>query len=131
MEKFTIIREKSTEHGTPGTFYIDGKEVCKTLEDPWNNNQRGISCIPPGVYPVRPHNGAKYKNVWILGNTSPREAILIHAGNTHKDTQGCILVGSAKGLIGGVPGIVNSRATLDKLRGLLPAEFTLHIVGAP
>jgi len=131
MEKFTIIREKSTENGVFGTFYIDGKAVCLTLEDPDRNNAKGISCIPPGAYPVRPHSGTKYKNVWILGKTAPREAILIHAGNTHKDTQGCILVGSAKGVIGGVPGIVNSRATLDKLRGLLPPEFTLHIVGAP
>ena len=59
-----------------------------TLEEPWKNNLRTISCIPAGVYECVHHNGRKFKDVWKLTNVENRTAILIHSGNTTDDIEG-------------------------------------------
>ena len=57
-----------------------------------NRNKR----IPAGVYNLRPHTGARYKRVVNLYNEQvpASRAILIHQGNTAKDTVGCLIVGT-------------------------------------
>jgi hypothetical protein len=124
MKYATLMRVSMTDKVTHGVFLFDGKPLCVTLEDPWKNNQRNISCIPTGVYKCVPHNGAKYKGVWRLENVPGRSAILIHAGNSTSDTEGCILVGSEYG----ENLILRSQAALDKLRKELPDEFILTVM---
>lgn len=122
--KVTLIRIAMTPRVTLGVLKLDDMPLCVTLEDPWNNNKRGVSCIPTGVYKCVPHSGPKYKNVWRLENVPGRDAILIHAGNSTKDTEGCILVGSEfSGEI-----ILRSQLALDKLRAMLPREFMLTVM---
>ena len=43
-----IIRDTFTDKSTIGTLYINGEKFCDTLENPYLNNQRNISCIPEG-----------------------------------------------------------------------------------
>lgn len=124
----SVIRSKKTQYGTFGIFYINDDPLCLTLEDPWNNNKTGISCIPEGVYKVSKHSGLKYKNVWILHDVPDRTAILIHSGNTINDTRGCILVGNSFGKIKGMPAILDSQSTLNMLRAVLPDDFVLTIL---
>jgi hypothetical protein len=122
-----IRRYDKSSSGTLGTFWMDDTFLCYTLEDPDNNNAKGVSCIPEGTYPVIKHNGARFHDVWILENVPNREAILIHAGNTIKDTRGCILVGQKVGTLQGLPAVLESRQALDFLRKRLPHNFTLTI----
>lgn len=128
MTKVFLHRVVSSEKGTFGVLILNDTPLCVTCEDPWNDNKVGISCIPFGEYKVSPHSSEKYPNVWIVNGVKGRSAILIHAGNTIKDTQGCILVGEYFTDFSGNPGIANSRLTLDKLRKLLPKEFNLVII---
>jgi len=60
-----------------------------------NQNQR----IPEGTYNVRNHVGTVYRNVPGLSNDEvpSSRAILIHGGNTHNDTRGCLLPGTTRG----------------------------------
>lgn len=121
----TLKRFLQNEHGTLGHLILKGFPLCATLEDPWNNNARNISCIPPGEYQCVPHSGARYQNVWRLENVPGRQVILIHQGNSTNDTRGCILVGERH-----APGqfwLTNSRATLSMLRVTLPQRFNLKI----
>ena len=48
-----IIRDTFTEESTIGKLFLNGETFCDTLELPWKDNQRSISCIPAGEYKVR------------------------------------------------------------------------------
>lgn len=82
-------------HGKTVTFgALDiGPVQLFTLEEPWRNNERGVSCIPPGVYPLRNITRPSGKPAIAVVNVPGRDNILIHPGNTVRDTEGCILPG--------------------------------------
>ena len=92
---------------------------CDTLEPTWRDYKhggrkvRGCSAIPEGRYPVVITYSPKMKE-WLplLVNVPMFSGIRIHAGNTAKDTQGCILVGQnlKKGMV------LNSRIWLKRLK---------------
>ena len=97
MINLLLIRDTFTEESTIGELFINGERLCDTLERPYFNNQRNISCIPEGVYPVRlrlPRESATRDYMHLLvKDVKDRDYILFHIGNTAKDTSGCILVG--------------------------------------
>ena len=97
MINLLLIRDTFSEKSTIGELFLNGERMCDTLENPWQDNQRNISCIPEGVYPVRlrlPRESASRDYLHLLVQDVPdRDWILFHRGNTAKDTSGCILVG--------------------------------------
>ena len=128
MNKVILHRVLSSDKGTFGVLIYQNKPICVTCEDPWNDNKPNISCIPFGAYTVKPHSSVKYPNVWEITGVKDRSAILIHNGNSNKDTNGCVLVGEYFTDFSGNLGIANSRLTLDRLSKLLPKEFVLDII---
>eukprot|EP01047_Picozoa_sp_COSAG01_P078385 COSAG01_NODE_14468_length_1450_cov_2.361954_1_plen_96_part_10 len=48
-----IIRDTFTDESTIGELFVNGERFCDTLELPYKDNQRSISCIPAGEYKVR------------------------------------------------------------------------------
>ena len=48
-----IIRDTFTDESTIGELFVNGERFCDTLELPYRDNQRSISCIPAGEYKVR------------------------------------------------------------------------------
>ena len=118
-----LTRVCTSDVGTFGVLSHANQPICVTLEEPWKDNKRGISCVPSGSYKCVEHTGSRFQHVWRLLDVPKREAVLIHNGNTLDDTEGCILVGDsfAKGAI------MNSRKTLDLLRATLPKNFTINI----
>ena len=92
-----IIRDTFTEESTIGELFVNGERMCDTLENPYINNQRSISCIPEGEYKVRLRTAREsatrdYLHLLVKGVPN-RDYILFHKGNSAKDTRGCILVG--------------------------------------
>ena len=102
---------------TIGRLYVDGKYFCDTIEDtdrglrqdlPESVNRakkrKGVTAIPVGRYRVtlgiRSPRFSTKKQYAFCGGYLPRllnvpafDGVLIHIGNTAKDTEGCILVG--------------------------------------
>ena len=97
MINLLLIRDTFSKESTIGELFLNGERICDTLENPWVDNQRNISCIPEGVYPVRlrlPRESGTRDYIHLLvKDVKDRDYILIHIGNTAKDTSGCILVG--------------------------------------
>lgn len=123
MTKVVIKRVAENGKGTFGVLLIDNRPVCCTLELPWVDNKRNASCIPAGKYNATKHNGSKYKNVWAINPVPDRSGILIHAGNTIKDTEGCILVGMKYS----ENGVAESQVALSLLRSILPDAFDIEV----
>ncbi len=44
---------------------------------------------------MEPFSGTKYKNVYELKNVLGRTYVLIHAGNYHENTEGCLMPGKS------------------------------------
>jgi len=97
-----LNRIAKKETYTIGHLYKSTEYLCDTLEDKWRDLNKepkvyGQTAIPEGRYRIIMTWWAKHnKEVPILLNVPFFEGILIHAGNTAKDTEGCILVGENK-----------------------------------
>lgn len=92
-----------------------------TLEEAWRANKTGISCIPAGTYQCAPHGweaGTKVKKpqTWELQNVPGRSAVLIHIGNTTKDTEGCILAGMGMSVTQMLSAVSDSRIAIELMR---------------
>ncbi|HRG69979.1 MAG TPA: DUF5675 family protein [Saprospiraceae bacterium] len=76
---------------TNGSLFLMGQELCKTIELPWKQNRKQISCIPEGVYPIRFRISNKFSRHIELLQVPNRSLILIHpANNAIKELRGCI-----------------------------------------
>lgn len=86
-----------------------GEQLIYTVEDAWQGNAVGRSCIPDGTYRCRPrffHRGG-YPAIEIC-EVPGRTTILFHRGNTARDVQGCIVVGTGLGVLAGEIAVTNS-----------------------
>jgi hypothetical protein len=97
MINLLLIRDTFSKESTIGELFINGERICDTLENPWRDNQRNISCIPEGEYPVRlrlARESASRDYLHLLVQDVPnRDWVLVHRGNFPSQTKGCVLVG--------------------------------------
>lgn len=130
-----ILRIKDLlNDGTRGALRIEGRFQCYTLELPWKDNQKDISCIPLGNYVC-----SKVKNVYTRhGSLIPvtfeikdvpnRSGVLFHAGNFLTETLGCVLLGEAAAH---GPSVLSSGLAFAKFLETLDTEiFNLCILEA-
>ena len=129
-----IERNNYTSTQTLGRLYVYDENNkllfhCFTLELPWNNNQRNVSCIPNGTYNVIKHQSPKFKKSFWIKGVDGRSEILIHKGNFYSDIRGCVLVGSGLIDINGDnhPDVTSSTATISKMYKILPNQFEITI----
>lgn len=124
----TLQRSSYGPNGTFGKLIGENSNfLCYTLERPWDDNEPMKSCIPAGIYNCISYSSAKFPDVWQVCNVPGRSNILIHNGNTDKDTEGCILVGDHMGILDNLPAVFNSVQTLKMLKSELPDIFELQI----
>lgn len=105
---------------------------CFTLELPWEENNRNVSCIPAGEYEASHYESPNHGPVILLHDVPNRSFIEIHAGNYTRDVLGCILVGDSIKYIDkdSIMDVTNSVQTLRKLIARLPVNFTINITRA-
>ena len=133
---------------TIGRLYIDGEKFCDTLEDtdrglsqslPLSVNKskkkHGTTAIPTGKYrvtlDVKSQRFSQKKQYAFCDGYLPRlinvpafDGVLIHCGNTSKDTEGCVLVGENKE----VGKVLNSTNTFHRLYDVLKsAKDSIYI----
>tara|TARA_R110000764_G_scaffold14461_1_gene41255 strand:+ start:912 stop:1340 length:429 start_codon:yes stop_codon:yes gene_type:complete len=65
-----------------------------TLERGWRNNERNVSCIPKGHYPIRLEWSNRFStNLWEIHNVPNRSECKFHAANYWHQLNGCIAIG--------------------------------------
>lgn len=140
--KLLLKRKYKAATYTIGDLYVDGRFFCNTIEDtardlplrcpdtPFGRQCRcrekmyARTAIPTGIYRVTMEHSPRFKRVLpCLHNVPHFLGILIHSGNTEKDSAGCIIVGrnTVKGKV------TESRKTSDALNTLLGKEKSIEI----
>ena len=119
-----VLNRMYFPEGTQGVLEWNGTLVCYTIELPWLNNQRRISCIPEGEYILQKRFSPKFQWHLHLQDVPRRDLILIHPANdAKKELLGCIApvtqhTGIGKGSC--------SRKVLTKLKTLVYAAIERH-----
>lgn len=128
-----VKREYKKKDYTIGKMYINGEYFCDTLEDTDRGltqimtlseikevKEYGNTAIPTGRYEVAYTYSPRFKkHLPLLLNVPAFDGVRIHSGNTHKDTEGCILLGENKA----VGKVLNSRKTMDEFLRILKSAI--------
>ncbi|MCD9015161.1 DUF5675 family protein [Parachryseolinea silvisoli] len=107
--------------GTNGHIQHEGQLVCPSIELPWRENRRSISCIPEGRYELRKRYTQKRGQHLLVVDVPGRSGILIHPANdAQRDLLGCIapvttITGPGRG--------IQSRAANEKLKALVTSAL--------
>lgn len=127
--KILVNRSFQSENTTISSILVDGEHQCFGLENPANYPKiAGKTRIPDGTYRVGLRTvGGKHKRYaelypnWHRGMLHIRDVpnfqyVLIHIGNYHRDTDGCLLVGETIANHAAFEYIIgNSRVAYEKL----------------
>lgn len=104
--KLILKRLKKADNYTSGVLTIEDDSTfsCNTLEDKYREGDifkvkvQNKTAIPNGTYEVILNMSNRFKKYMPLLLDVPNfSGIRIHSGNTHEDTEGCILVGNGDG----------------------------------
>lgn len=130
----TVKRDYFSTH-TYGVWYKDDMPInLVSLELPWLDNQKKISCIPEGTYKCTLFQSPSKGLVYLLHDVPNRDMIEIHVANYTSDLLGCLGMGCAFAKMLNPKtkqmeaAVSNSSAALAKLMALTGSkEFTLTI----
>jgi len=132
--QFLIVRSAalSSATGTFGSLSIDGEPFCATCEQPWNDNQPDVSCIPPGDYELLPYDSPAHGPTVVFHNPqlgvygtpvmippgqTGRSLCEIHNANWPFQVRGCVALGAHVMFIPpNGQGVSSSVATFTTLR---------------
>lgn len=129
MQRLVLYRTYLPQ-STLGALYLkqEGRAqtfLCFTVELPWKDNVRRVSCIPEGVYEARYEQHPDLGRAWRLQGVPGRSGILIHSANRPGELLGCIapnqqLLTDQRG--------ESSRAAMLNLQNVCEPEFEVEIV---
>lgn len=127
MKTLRLVRTGEADEATFGVLYVDGKPEFVTLEEPWRDNQKQISCIPEGNYQVDWRYSPKFGKTLQVVNVPNRSHILFHAGNGPGDTEGCILIGTHFGKLNGKSAILKSRPAFEQFVAMMQGDPDIEL----
>lgn len=129
MKTILLKRVAQNAKGVFGVLISDNIPFAVTLERPWLENQRSISCIPAGIYTCKRVNSPKFGDTFEVTSVEDRTHILLHKGNLAIDSEGCILVAEEFGKLGASAAILDSAHGFTELMSMLKGinEFQLVI----
>lgn len=104
----TLKRDTYTTKTTIGKLYVNDLFICDTLEDVCRDLNKdgdlsdsgeskiyGETAIPSGIYKMIINMSPRFKKLLPrLQGVIGYDGVLIHSGNSAKDSSGCILVGT-------------------------------------
>lgn len=145
-----LVRRAYLPAATLGVLLVESERF-ETIERPWlpdpdgPGGQARVSCIPDGVYTLRPWQSPKHGAVWIFeapgvgvyatevpaGQAYGRSHVLLHAANEVAQLEGCIAPGMRAGILEGKHWVYESRRALERIGALLGREVSHRITIRP
>lgn len=126
-KKLVVVVQRIWEdfNQTTGMLYVvDENDNCQPvyasvcIERGDRNNEKNVSNIPPGEYPLLYEFSNKFeRKLWEIKNVPNRSECKIHAANEWDDLNGCIAPGSYLGKLNNKDGyfdILSSGPALDR-----------------
>lgn len=98
MKFVQLHRDTDDGFQTLGRVYVfeDNKLIfkCKSLELPWMDNQRRISCYPPDEYICEMTLSSRFgKELYLVNDVPDRDGIRWHSANYYTQLRGCTALG--------------------------------------
>lgn len=129
MKKAILLRTDRNDQGTFGIFNTNDFK-CHSVELPWRDNTKRISCIPVGEYKCELILTNRYGYAYWVRDVPGRSEVLIHGGNWAGDTTrgwrthsaGCILLGTHRGVAQDQKCVVISQPALRSVRQVMNNE---------
>lgn len=141
MKRLLLERKPSGEAETEGFMSFSG-HMLASIEQEWRpdpdrpGGESNNSCVPDGIYHLRPHtrpNGDEVValvnedlGVYYLEEDMPPEGgrflILMHIGNWSSDIVGCIAPGTSKSISDKGPMVTSSRAAMNQIMDYLDGD---------
>jgi hypothetical protein len=121
--ELTLQRDDATATRTIGHLFVGMSYQCFTLEDTIRGDGPKMlheTAIPAGRYQVMITHSQRFERMLpLLVGVPDFDGIRIHAGNTDKDTSGCILVGMSRAR----DSILSSQSALAALQPKIAAAI--------
>ena len=125
MKSFLLKRFAENDNGTMGCLFDElNTPLMMTLERKWLDNQKDISSIPDGSYISNRVISPKFGETFEVTQVKDRDNVLIHAGNTISDSQGCMLVGKS---LYHLESLMESKLALEKLLNTVKTENSFRL----
>ena len=144
MSRLVLQRISSDDRGTLGNLvgWGNGQLNIVSVELPWRDNKRNISCIPDGEYPLIRRTVGDFYNAYRkkwehrfsiqIGQVPKRDNILIHSGNLiappKPHSLGCPLVGMTFGEENDYWRTFSSYAAYKQLYKFILANETMRLI---
>lgn len=136
MKTIILNRDWQDENQTLGVCYVkdeNGKVIFKSeaIERGWRDNQKGVSCIPVGSYPVLLEWSPRFKkNLWEVYDVPGRSECKFHAANYARQLNGCIALGQKRVDIDGdgYADVTSSRKTMSQFHKALNGEIRAELI---
>lgn len=135
MAKVVLIRSYQPQQTLGRMAVYNGiinkpKYQCVTIELPYKENERNISCIPEGIYKCEKIVSPNFGRCINIRDVPRRDLIRVHPANFTHELRGCIAVGNSFKKIDkdNLWDIDFSRQTMDCLMEVLPDTFKLQII---
>ena len=132
-----LDRVRSDLMGTFGRLTTPLGFYALSIELPWFDNERNVSCIPPGQYAAEWTYSPRFKrDMYILIGVPDRDGIRIHVGNLAGSVRdgfrshfnGCIGLGTRLGILAGQRAVLLSAPTIMGFEDHMERQpFTLEV----
>ena len=124
-----LKRVADNEDATFGVLINGNIPFAVTLEPAWEDNKKGISCIPSGPYSCKRVKSPRFGDTFEILDVEERTHILFHKGNSERNTQGCVLIAEEFGRLNGKAAVLASGRGFTEFMSILKEvdEFELII----
>lgn len=122
-----VIRLEESQQGTFGVLRLNKAVRCLTLEPPDRENVADVSSIPAQQYVCSRVQSPRFGETFQIMDVPGRTRVLFHSGNTESDTSGCIILGTAYGMLGDERAVLSSREAFNAFMAMMDGRDDFHL----